>query len=192
MKKGTFSRTIVFCGLFSAISFILYFLEIPIAPGGFLKIDLSDISALAAGILFGPGAGIAVEFIKNLLDVLVRGFGSTMGFGDLMNFIVGTALVGPLSAILRAFIRKDGNRYLGALLAGICGMVAMVAAGIVGNYFIAPPFFSAVMHMTLTSKALWAEIGAATILNAVKSLLALVLLFPLVGTSWKRLMGNMA
>ena len=174
------TRTLVLTGVFAALAVLLYFLEFPVIPGqAFLKIDLSDLPAAAAAVLLGPAAGIAVELIKNLIDLPVKGFASTMGFGDLMNFIVGVALITPLSLIVRPKLRKTGEtgrrRYL---LAGVAGGATMVAAGVVGNLLIAPPFFHYFMHVDLTSALLWSEIGGATILNLIKSVVTALLLIP--------------
>lgn len=176
MFKSKNSRVIVMAGMFSALSFILYLIEFPIIPGlDYLKIDLSDFPAAAAGILLGPGAGLAVELVKNLLHLLFKGLGSTMGFGDLINFIVGIALVLPLSVIWRGFTAKGRGYIFTALTAGIAALAAMAAAGVIGNYLIAPPYFRAVLHFTLSSAALWSAIGAATVLNIIKSVVTAIL-----------------
>jgi riboflavin transporter FmnP len=161
------TRYIVFMGVLTLIATVLYFIEIPLFSG-YLKLDFSDLPALLAGVMFGPMSGVAVELIKNVFHLCIRGLGDTLGYGNLMNFIVGSAAVAAYSAAVRAALRR-GHRRAAFVAAGAAGMAAMVAAGIVGNYLIAPPFFSAMMHVTLTGAALWAAVGAATLLNVIKS-----------------------
>lgn len=181
-KQIKATRFIVYTGVMSALSIVLIlFLEIPITPDGALKIDFSDVPAAAAGVILGPAAAAAVEFIKVLVHLLTKGIGSTMGYGDLMNFLVGVALTVPFSIVYRSLTKRVVNvhKYMPLLAAGITGMAAMVAIGVIGNYFIAPPFFSLMMHFKLTSASLWTFIGGATILNVLKAAITAILMFPI-------------
>ncbi len=174
----------VMLGLLTAISILLYYFEVPFFSS-YLKLDFSDLPAAVAAILFGPLAGIAVELIKNLLFFLTRDIGATMGYGSLINFIVGTALVVPLSVVVRAWIHR-GHQWLTAIpLGGITGLASMVAVGVVANYLIAPPFFLHVLHVPLGGAALWGAIGSATILNLAKSVLTTVILVPVMAAVQK-------
>lgn len=178
-KQSKATRFIVFTGVFSAIAIILYFIEFPIIPGSsYLMIDLSDLPAAVAGVMLGPVAAVAVELIKVIIHVVVKGFGSTMGFGDLINFIVGVALTVPFSAVFRTLVKKEKSRVFAVLIAGITGLVSMAAAGVIGNYIIAPPYFEFVVHFKLSGAMLWAAIGSATILNIIKSALLAVIMLP--------------
>lgn len=171
MQVSKKTGRIVFTGVFSALALVLYFLEFPIFSG-YLQIDFSDVPAVLAGVLVGPGAAVAVELIKNLIHVVIKGLGSTMGYGDLMNFIVGTALTVPYAAVMRRMLSKGKRPASAALPAGLAGLGAMVLAGVIGNYLLAPPFFGAVMHVSLSGAALWAAVGSATLLNLIKSVIA--------------------
>ena len=52
----------------------LMLLNFPLPPfPNFLFIDFSDIPALIAALIFGPVAGILVEFFKNGLDYIMTG-----------------------------------------------------------------------------------------------------------------------
>lgn len=177
----------VYTGVLSALSIVLFlFLEFPVIPGGSLKIDASDVPAAVAGVMMGPGAAVAVEFVKILIHLIVRGVGDTMGFGDLMNLIVGVALTVPFSIVYRSMSKHGVNAYLTILAAGVSGMASMSAAGVIGNYFIAPPYFEFYVHIKLTSAALWAYIGSATILNVLKSALVSVVMLPVIKVFKKR------
>lgn len=58
-------KRLVVISMLSSISFVLMLLNFPF-PGlpGYLKIDFSDIPAIIAILIYGPGAGIAVEALK--------------------------------------------------------------------------------------------------------------------------------
>ena len=101
--------------MLTAIAEVLYMLDFPLftGPFAFLKFDFSDIAALIGGITFGPVAGVIIELLKNIIHVFIKGLGSTMGFGDLMNFVVGSAYIVPFvlcyhaSWFSRFLVRSD-------------------------------------------------------------------------------------
>lgn len=177
------TKRMVYTGVLAAISIILYIFEIPLFSG-YLKIDLGDLPAVVAGVMLGPTEAAAVEFIKVIAGLVIKGT-ATMGFGDLMNFIVGVALSVPFSLVYRSLERRGAKKYITLLAAGIVGMVSMVVVGVVGNYLIAPPYFKFVLNVELDSAALWAAIGAATALNMLKSAIAAVVMVPVIGVATK-------
>ena len=77
------TRKVVMIGMFGAISGILYCFDfgLPIAPS-FYKLDFSELPALIAGFAFGPVAGVLVEFVKQLVKLLLKST-STAFVGDL-------------------------------------------------------------------------------------------------------------
>ena len=94
MKKDYKNLIVMICiiAMLSAVSFVLFLFEFPILPSvGHLKLDLSDIPALVAGVFYGPRPAVIVELIKNIIELIAKGFGTQMGFGNMMNFIVGCA-----------------------------------------------------------------------------------------------------
>jgi riboflavin transporter FmnP len=120
--------------ILSVIAFLIMYIEFPIVffPA-FLKIDLSDLPALIAGFALGPVAGIMVELIKNLLHLFQT---STGGVGELANFVIGVALVGPASAIYY----RDKSRK-SAIIGMLVGIVSMAIVGALANYFVLIPFY---------------------------------------------------
>jgi len=181
-------RFIVYGGVLAALSIILYFIEFPIIPGlNYLKIDASDLPAVIAGVLLSPFAAVAVELIKVIVHVVIVGFGSTMGFGDLISFIVGSALTVSYSAVFRSMAKHNDRKILNAVAAGATGLIAMTAVGVIANYFIAPPYFNFMLHVKLTSAMLWAAIGGASTLNVVKSILIMIVMLPILGIFKKRI-----
>lgn len=150
--------------LMAVISFIIMFLEmpIPIFPE-FLKVDISDLPALITGIALGPVAGILVELFKNLLHLLRT---STMGVGELANFLVGAALILPPSLMYQ---KKPELKTLAIGLVG--GILLMGVVGGLANYFILLPFYEKAMGFPMA-----AIVGMGSAVNpAIKDTFSLIL-----------------
>ena len=177
-KKSITKLSVI--AMLSAVSFALFLLEFPVIPSlGHLKLDFSDIPALVCGIIYGPFSAVVVEFIKNLIEMLVKGVGTQMGFGNLMNFIVGCAYVVPFTACYRKF--KKSNKSIKAILIGsVFGLVSILIFGFIANYFIAPLFFKYFLGFNLTSEGLWAAVWGATAINAIKGVMLSLFSFPVI------------
>ncbi|MEI6578932.1 MAG: ECF transporter S component [Eubacteriales bacterium] len=184
MKSSDTNQTLmktIFTGLFTAISFILYLLEFPIIPGNTaLKLDLSDIAALVGAISFGPVFGVTVELLKNILELVFKGLGTQMGYGNLINFIVGCSFIVPFSLIFKYFSQKPNFAKIKAnIIAGVFATACIIAAGIIVNYFVAPSFFRNFVHYEIGKEALWGFIGTASILNLIKGTILSVFAYPI-------------
>lgn len=150
--------------LLGVMAFIIMFLEmpIPIFPA-FLKIDLSDVPALIAGFSLGPVAGLMVVLLKNVLHLLRT---STMGVGEIANFLVGIAIVVPSSIIYR----RDKSK-MSAIKGLIVGTLVMGLMGAFANYFILIPFYERAMGFPVA-----AVVGMGAALNsAIKDLPTFIL-----------------
>ena len=76
-------RTTVQIGMLGAIALVLMFFEFPIpfiAPP-FIKMDFSEIPVLVGTFAMGPLAGVLIELLKNLLNLVIHGT-TTMGVGE--------------------------------------------------------------------------------------------------------------
>ena len=179
-NKNKSIKKISILAMLSAVSFVLFLLEFPVIPSlGHLKLDFSDVPALIAGVLYGPWASVLVEFIKNLIELLVKGMGTQMGFGNLMNFIVGCAYVVPFVICYNKFSKKYSK--VKAMLTGsVAGIISILVFGIAGNYFIAPLFFKYFLGITLDSAGIWTAVWGATAINAIKGIALSVLSYPII------------
>ena len=68
-------RTTVQIGMLGAIALVLMFFEFPIpfiAPP-FIKMDFSEIPVLVGTFAMGPLAGVLIELLKNLLNLVIHG-----------------------------------------------------------------------------------------------------------------------
>ena len=101
MKRTKFNiRTIAVTGMLGALATVLMFLEFPIPMliPPFIKFDFSELPALLAAYAMGPVSGIAVCFIKNVINLLHT---QTGGVGELSNFILGVCFVLPAGLIYK-------------------------------------------------------------------------------------------
>ena len=131
------TRKVVMIGMFGAISGILYCFDfgLPITPS-FYKLDFSELPALIAGFAFGPVAGVLVEFVKQLVKLLLKST-STAFVGDLANYLIGCMLVLPASIIYQFHKSKHS-----ALIGCIVGTVIMTVFGTWFNAVYLLPTFS--------------------------------------------------
>ena len=138
MKKTKILSTsaLVKISILSAIGYILMFISIPLPMlfPDFLKIDISDLTALLGGIALGPMAGVTIAFLKNLLQ-FVTGMSTTGGVGEFANFLIGGSFVFTVSYIY------SKKRELSGLISGI---VIMTIVGCISNYFIILPFYETI------------------------------------------------
>ena len=92
-RRRVGARAVTVTAMFSAVAFVLMFLEfsLPIIPS-FVKMDVSELPALLASFSLGPGYGVAVCLVKNVLAALFHG--STGGLGEACHFLIGAAFTG--------------------------------------------------------------------------------------------------
>lgn len=131
-------RRMTVMALFAAIAVILNVFSFPVAviAPSFYKLDFSEIPILICGFLLGPVAGVTVEFVKIMLNLLINGT-NTMFIGEFANFIVGCAFVLPAS-ILYMFMRTRK----GAIVSMAAGTAAMVLAGCMLNAWLLLPWYA--------------------------------------------------
>ncbi len=137
--KNTKVKYIVKIALLSALAVVIMLLEFPlvfIAPD-FYELDLSEAVILMGGFALGPMAAALMEFVKNVLNILING--TSTGFvGELANFVTGCCLTVPA-----ALLYKYRKSIKGALLGMALGIVSLAVAGGLINYFIMLPMYSA-------------------------------------------------
>ena len=140
--------------MLTAVAVVLQYIEvsIPIVPS-FLKLDFSDIPELIGSFVIGPLWGVIICLLKNLIHLP---FTSSVGVGEFSNFILGAIFVFVAGKIYKYHKSKKG-----ALVACVCGALAMAVMSIVTNYFIVYPIYA----------QLWAGGDMNVIINMYKALL---------------------
>lgn len=167
MKKVFTTKNIAGMAVFSALSFVIYLLEIPIfagTPASFLELDLSNVLVMLAGFMYGPVPAIIVTVVKELIHITV---GSTGGVGELANTIITTAYVLVPSIV---YYYKKGFKTVIFTLLIACAI--QTAISLLVNKYINFPFFmgGAPFVPNETSNSMFATLWTYVLLfNAIKS-----------------------
>ncbi|MBQ7821262.1 MAG: ECF transporter S component [Clostridia bacterium] len=135
-KRGASLHYIIKIAILAAISAIIMLFEFPLwfAPG-FYKLDLSEAVILMGSFAMGPIAGVLIELIKNLLNILLNG--TTTGYvGEFANFVTGCAFILPA-----AITYKYKKNIKGAVIGMILGTLSLSIAGGLMNYFVLVPAY---------------------------------------------------
>lgn len=143
-KKSFNTKTLTKCAILSAAAWILMLFEfpLPVAPV-FYKADFSEVAVLIGAFSMGPWAGVVIEGIKIVLNVLTTGT-STAYVGELANFIIGCAFVLPA-----AWIYHHNKTRKNAIIGLAAGTVLMALVGCVVNYFVLIPMYSTLYGLPL-------------------------------------------
>jgi riboflavin transporter FmnP len=130
------TRRLVLIGVLAAIGFLLMLFELPL-PGfpPFLKYDLGGVPSVVAALAMGPGAGAAVELVKNLLFAL-SGKDPTTPLGPSAAFVAGATL-----AMVTGWLYRRHTARGRLVLALAVGTVASALVMTLGNYFIFLPLY---------------------------------------------------
>ena len=169
MKTKTSSslRYMAKVGVLAAMASVLMLFEfpLPIAPS-FYELDFSEVAVLIGSFSLGPLAGILIEFIKILINLLLNGT-DTFFVGELANFLMGCAFVLPAAILYQR--KKTLKR---ALLGLGVATLSLVLVGALCNYFLMIP-----AYVYLAGYPMDAIIGMGAAINpAIKDLSSLILI----------------
>lgn len=139
----SYSRThrLTVTAMLSAVATVLMFVDfsVPFMPA-FIKMDISELPGLLASFSIGPWYGVAVCFIKNVINCLRT---STGCVGELSNFLLGAVFVGVAGLIYQRFRNQKSRK--GALIGALAGAAAMAVLSIPLNYYLTYPIYSQLM-----------------------------------------------
>ena len=161
------TRWMVNVAMLSAVSVVLMLVEFPlpfIAPP-FYKIDFSEVPVLIGTFALGPLAGVVIEFIKVVLNLLINGT-ITGGVGEAANFVVGVCFILPAGLIYKRSKTKKQ-----AIIGMITGTVIMVIAGVFVNAYLLIPAYGKALGMPTQA---FVDMGKA-IHSSIDSLLKMVI-----------------
>lgn len=145
IKKEVFSvKGMVQIGMLSALAIVLMLFEFPLpfAPS-FYKLDFSELPIIIGAFAIHPVAGVMIELVKILLNLLING-SATAGVGEIANFCIGCFFVFPASVIYHH--KKTRTN---AVIGLIVGTVSMAAIGALLNAYVMLPAYSAAFHMEI-------------------------------------------
>lgn len=135
-KNPITTKFIARTGLFAAMSIILYVapltFKVPFFPS-FLEFHFDEVPALIAGFAYGPLSGFFVILVKTLVKLP---FTSTMGVGELADFLYSSAFVIPA-----AFIYKKNRSVKGALVGLLIATIIQVLVSSLFTSFVMLDFY---------------------------------------------------
>lgn len=125
---------IAYMALFTALAFVVTFLEFPIFPAApYLKLDFANVFFMIEGFIFGPVEAIVSVGAKELLCLAKTSSG---GVGELANFLMSAAYV-ILPAVVYRF--KKGRWWVSLYLLLAC--ILQISVSLPVNRYINFPFF---------------------------------------------------
>lgn len=136
--KKISTRKIAVIAVMSAIATVIYYLDfpVPLMPS-FIKLDLSNVISLITGYALGPVSGVLVCLIKDVIHLVIKGLGTTMGVGDIFDFV--TSAVFTLTASL---IYRKNRTKKGAVIASLIGTLVFTIVSLPLNYFVTYPIYA--------------------------------------------------
>lgn len=149
------------------------------AGGAYLKMDFSDVPAAFGAVMFGPVCGLSVELIKNILEMLIRGMGTQMGFGNLQNFLIRCAYVLPYALLYRRMEGREIPAVWKMTLPCAAGIGSMLVVGFFSNWVVAPLFFLFFLNNPLGPGEALAAAWVSVPFNALKGAILTAILMPL-------------
>ncbi len=170
------SRLVILSLLIGIALLMEYFnFPLPLFPT-FLKIDFSEVPALIGAFLFGPFAGVLIEFLKNVLHFLLSGSETgAIPLGQIANFVAGSLFV-----VTTVYLSRRIQGIKGMVIGTSIATILMTILLTVANYYILFPFYSYLINWTVTGEVKNAMIfyGVAPF-NIIKGILIAVLFIPL-------------
>ena len=129
MKNGKV-RMLVALAMLAALAYVVMVLiRIPVVS--FLKYEPKDVIITIAGFIYGPLASFLISLTVSLVEMLT--VSETGPIGAVMNLISTCAF-----ACTAAVIYKKIHRLKGAVIGLVAGVLVMIAAMMLWNYFLTP------------------------------------------------------
>ena len=138
------TRNMVSIAMLAAVAVVLMLFEFPLPfLPPFYKIDASELPVIIGAFAMGPWAGVLIELIKILLNLLLDGT-TTAFVGEFANFLIGCSYVVPASLVYY-YKKSKKNAVLGLVL----GTVTCAVVGCLLNAFLLLPAYSKAFHMEI-------------------------------------------
>lgn len=174
--SGSKVYRLVGIALLAAVGFVLQmFLAFPILPGfDFLKLDLSDLTVLIGGLLYGPAGGIMVAFVRSLLHFVMTGGGFVNLIGDGTAFVASVLFMWPPVALMHS--KNSLWRQIAGLVGGTLTLTIVM---VVLNWLVLMPVYMAVMGFHLGMSLLKYCAVVVVPFNLIKSTTVSIVFFAL-------------
>jgi riboflavin transporter FmnP len=139
------ARMMTQIAMLGAVATVLMLFEFPLpflAPP-FYELDFSEVPVLIGAFAMGPLAGVVIELLKVLLNLVLNGT-VTAGVGEFANFLMGCAFVVPAGLIYRK--RKNKKR---AVVGMVVGTICLVIASALLNAYVLLPTYGSALKMPM-------------------------------------------
>jgi len=144
MNKRMKTRNMVSIAMLAAVAVVLMLFEFPLPfLPPFYKIDASELPVIIGAFAMGPWAGVLIELIKVLLNLLLDGT-TTAFVGEFANFLIGCSYVVPASFVY--YYRKSKKS---AVLGLAVGTLACAVVGCLLNAYLLLPAYSKAFKMDI-------------------------------------------
>lgn len=165
--KNHFSAThIAYMALFTALAFVVTFLEFPIFPAAsWFKLDFANVFFMFEGFLFGPVEAIVSIAVKELLCLTKSG---TAFVGEVANFLMSAAYI-----LIPSICYRFRKGKLWVVLYLLCGSLLQIAVSLPANRFITYPLFMKDMAAEMFANTWYFALA----FNAIKAVAVSVVVF---------------
>lgn len=138
------TRKLAVVAMLVALSVVLVaIVRIPLIPAApHLEYDMADIPILIGAFAYGPIVGLTITVVASVIQGLTVSAGSGL-YGILMHILATGTLV-----LVAANIYRIRRTKAGAVVALVCGSIAMVAVMLVANHFITPYYLMAIAGLS--------------------------------------------
>jgi riboflavin transporter FmnP len=178
-KKMKNTRLITLIGIMTALSFVLYLIEIPVGflfpSAPFLQIDFSDVPAILLSIAYGPFVGIIIGLFKNVLHFIFKSQ-TPAASGEIANFFAGIAYLLPISIYYFYNKKNKSFKLVPNIILLSIGTLLTALVMILINFNITLPLYG--ISGTVEK---WAFVNAITPFNVFKGVLlgiVTILIYP--------------
>ena len=129
------TKTLVSMAMLTGIAYIVMLVSKLMPSVMFLDFDFKDVVICIGGFTFGPLAAAVISILVAFIEMITISTTGPIGF--IMNALATCAFCCTASYLYKKMHTKKG-----AVLALICGVLAMTAGMVVFNYFITPYFIT--------------------------------------------------
>lgn len=144
MNKRMKTRNMVSIAMLAAVAVVLMLFEFPLPfLPPFYKIDASELPVIIGAFAMGPWAGVLIELIKILLNLLLDGT-TTAFVGEFANFLIGCSYVMPASIV---YYRSKSKK--NAVIGLVLGTVTCAVVGCLLNAYLLLPAYSKAFKMDI-------------------------------------------
>ncbi|MGF3183013.1 ECF transporter S component [Facklamia sp. P12934] len=141
-------QKVTLLAILGAWAVVLRFFDFPILPfAPFLKVDFSDLMALIGMLIYGPQGLVAVAFIRDLVNYILKGGEAGIPIGMLMSMTATLAMFLPSHFILK-YLKEKGQAIKFSLIS-LSLVLSLTLSMACFNYYLALPIYVKVMNFPI-------------------------------------------